>query len=89
MASTQFVRDILSHTCIPQEKTAKASALELNTYFQYRNAACLHQETMTSVKQRLTQLTRVNPFLLQGVKSVKQICECQKGKSVIENIPPV
>lgn len=92
VASTQFVRDILSHACLPQEKTARASALELNSSFQYRNTACLHQETMTSVKQRLIQLTRVNS-LLQGTRSVKQMCECKKGKcskllcGVIKNVP--
>lgn len=70
----------------------RATALELNSSFQYRNAACLHQETMTSVKQRLIQFKRVNSLLL-GVKSVKQICECQKGKGskvlcrVIKNMP--
>lgn len=68
VASTQFVRDILSHTCLSCEKTEKASTLELNSSFQYRNAACLHQETMTSAKQRLTQLTRVLLLLITRSK---------------------
>lgn len=75
MAFTQFLRNILSHTLLPQ-KTARTSVLELNDEGRSFNFSTEIQlvytkETMTSVKQRPTQLAWVNPSLLWGVKSVK------------------